>query len=253
MIVRMISHQILLCNVRIYLSLDENNNIGEGEITLNASGCDYVLEYTEVISGQDDECNTEYTITRTWTITDCVDNVRTHTQIITVLDTTAPVFVESLPADITTTCSEVPEAAILTALDNCDPDVSVFFEENISNDANCANGYTIIRTWSASDCAGNKVSHSQVITIPPSGPITAGDYEEELMITCGQDIPEVPILNLMGGCGDFIVVYNEESQSSEETDDYMIIRIWEVTDSCNNMETFEQIICDATRSRNHLD
>ncbi len=304
--------------------LDDIIYIGEGEITLNASGCDYVQEYTEVISGQDDECATEYTITRTWTITDCVDNVRTHTQVITVLDTTAPVFVESLPADmtvscdavptaadmtamdncdtdvsvtftesitgqddecaseytitrtwvaqdcagnstshtqviivedviapifveelpadLTTTCSEVPDAATLTAIDNCDPNITVAFEEVITNDANCAMGYTITRTWSASDCAGNAISHTQVITIPATGPITSSDYEEEVMIICGNDIPEVPELTFMGGCGDYTVVFNEETQFSDDSDDYMIIRTWDVTDACGNTESFEQLI-----------
>ncbi|MBT8285729.1 MAG: T9SS type B sorting domain-containing protein, partial [Flavobacteriaceae bacterium] len=304
--------------------LDDIIYIGEGEITLNASGCEYVQEYEEIITGQDDECDTEYTITRTWTITDCVNNVRTHTQVITVLDTTAPVFVESLPQDITVscdavptaatltamdncdvdasvsfteeitgqddecpweytivrtwvaqdcagnstthtqtiivedveapvfveelpedmtvTCSEVPEAAQLNAIDNCDPDVSVTFDESITNDANCASGYIITRTWMASDCAGNTVSHTQVITVPATGPITSSDYEEEIMITCGEDIPEVPELTFMGGCGDYSVVFNEETQFSEDTDDYMIIRTWEVTDACGNTESFEQLI-----------
>ncbi len=304
--------------------LDDIIYIGEGEINLNASGCEYIQDYSEVITGQDDECATEYTITRTWTITDCVNNVRTHTQIITVLDTTAPIFVESLPADmtvscdavptpagmtamdncdadasvtfteiitgqddecaseytitrtwvaqdcagnstshtqtiivedviaptfvealpsdITVVCSEVPVAATMTAIDNCDPNIVVTFEETITNDANCAMGYTITRTWMANDCAGNATAHTQVITIPATGPITASDYDEEVMITCGEDIPEVPNITFMGGCGDYTVVFTEETQFSGETDDYMIIRTWEVTDACNNMETFEQII-----------
>ena len=215
---------------------------GVDMISLNANGCTYQEVFEETISGQDDGCATEYTITRKWTITDCVNNVRTHTQVITVEDIVAPVFVEELPQDMTVSCDTIPDAAALTAMDNCDTDVTVDFEETATNNRNCATGYVITRNWTATDCAGNSTSHSQLITIPATGPITSGNYDEEITIVCGEAIPEVPNLEFMGGCGDFQIVFNEETQTSSDTDDFMIIRTWEVTDVCGNMETFEQII-----------
>ena len=41
-------------------------------------------------------CPSEYTITRTWIVSDCAGNETTHTQVITVEDTTAPTFNEAL-------------------------------------------------------------------------------------------------------------------------------------------------------------
>ena len=181
-------------------------------------------------------------IVRTWTAEDCAGNTTVHTQTINVEDTVAPVFVEALPENLTVMCNEIPDAAVLTALDNCDPNVQVVFDEFITNEANCAMGYSITRTWTASDCAGNMSSHTQVITIPATGPITASPYEEEITIICGDIIPEVPALEFMGGCGNFDVVFNEEIDISESSDDYMIIRTWDVTDSCGNTASFEQII-----------
>ncbi|WP_298506399.1 Calx-beta domain-containing protein [uncultured Maribacter sp.] len=211
-------------------------------IVLNAKNCAYTVDVVENITGQDDSCPSEYTITRTWTVTDCVGNIRTHTQTITVEDTTAPTFVETLPQNITVACNAVPDAEALTITDNCDANATVTYNETTTNDRNCSTGYVITRTWTAQDCAGNENTHTQTITIEPTGPITASNYDQEITITCGEDIPEVPAIEFMGGCGDFDVVFTEEEQFSTDTDDYMIVRTWNVTDSCDNMETFEQII-----------
>uniref|UniRef100_UPI00234B4FDF Calx-beta domain-containing protein n=1 Tax=Zeaxanthinibacter TaxID=561554 RepID=UPI00234B4FDF len=212
------------------------------EIDLNAEGCAYTVEFEELISGQDDECATEYTISRTWTVTDCVGNVREHSQEITVVDTEAPEFVEALPADMTVTCDTVPEAAVLTAIDNCNPEVTVVFDESVTNDANCMDGYMITRVWTATDCAGNSVTHTQTIAVPATGPITASAYEEEVSLLCGDEIPAIPNLEFSGGCGEYQVDYTEETQHSEDSEDFMIIRSWNVTDACGNTALFEQFI-----------
>ena len=211
------------------------------EIT-SSSSCAITVVLDEVIEGQNDECAIEYTITKTWTITDCVGNVREHVQVITIEDTVAPTFVEALPQDMTVACNEVPDAVVLTAMDSCEPGIEVIFNEVVTNDANCATGYTVTRKWSASDCAGNMVDHTQVITVPPTGPIMASPYEEEITILCGDMVPDVPELTFAGGCGNFEVVFNEEVDRASDSDDFMIIRTWEVTDSCGNTAAFEQII-----------
>ncbi|WP_456243312.1 HYR-like domain-containing protein, partial [Tenacibaculum singaporense] len=78
------------------------------------------VNYSEEFTGQDDECASVYTITRTWTVSDCSGNTTTHIQVITVEDTVAPEFVEELLADTTVSCDAIPIAVILTATDNCD-------------------------------------------------------------------------------------------------------------------------------------
>ncbi|MEM9001515.1 MAG: gliding motility-associated C-terminal domain-containing protein, partial [Bacteroidota bacterium] len=213
------------------------------DVLTATDSCDpnITVVFDEQISNES-ACGTEYTITRTWTAADCAGNTIEHVQVITVQDTTAPVFVETLPEDMIVACNEVPEAAVLTATDNCDPNVDVVFEETITNDANCADGYTVTRVWTVTDCAGNTNSHTQVITIEPTGPIMAGPYDEEITMICGDMIPEIPDLTFMGGCGGFTVEFIEDIVSLSDTDDYMIVRTWTVTDSCLNTATFEQLI-----------
>lgn len=211
-------------------------------IVLNAKDCAYTVDFTENTTGQNDACPSEYTITRNWIVTDCVGNVRTHTQTITVEDTVAPTFVETLPQDMTVECTAVPDADSLTVNDNCDSNAIVTFTETATNNRNCSTGYIITRTWVATDCAGNNTTHTQTITINPTAPITASDYNKEVTISCGDEFPEVPALEFTGGCGDYTVVFTEEEQFSASTDDYIIVRTWNVTDSCDNTEIFEQII-----------
>src|SRR5690606_31724499 len=96
---------------------------------------------------------------RIWTATDCAGNSTTHTQIITIEDKQAPSFVEALPEDLTVACGEVPEAALLTAIDSCDTNATVTFEEKTTSDG-CAT--TLERIWTATDCAGNSTMHTQI-------------------------------------------------------------------------------------------
>ena len=51
----------------------------------------------------------------TWSVSDCAGNETTHTQVITVEDTAAPTFNETLPVDVTVSCDAVPSAETLTA------------------------------------------------------------------------------------------------------------------------------------------
>ncbi len=74
------------------------------------------------------------------------------------------------------------------------------------------------------------------------GEIVVEPFQEEMTITCGEKIPEVPALIFSGGCGNYVVDYSETEQASSDSDDYIIVRTWNVTDSCGNTATFEQLI-----------
>ena len=58
----------------------------------------------------------------------------------------------------------VPAAEVLTSTDNCDDASSVSMTEEITNQT-CAGAYTLTRTWTATDCAGNATDHVQTITV----------------------------------------------------------------------------------------
>ena len=73
-------------------------------------------------------------------------------QTITVEDTTAPEFT-SVPADYTSECSDALILDDATASDNCGEVTIEVSSETIAGDA--AGNYTVVRTFTATDDAGN--------------------------------------------------------------------------------------------------
>ena len=92
------------------------------------------------------------TLIRTFTATDDCGNSSSATQTITVEDTTAPEFT-SVPADYTIECSDDLVLDNATAEDNCNgADIQVTSE---IVEGNATGNYTIVRTFTATDDAGN--------------------------------------------------------------------------------------------------
>lgn len=111
-------------------------------------------------------CPLSYELKRTWTATDVCGNRRVATQVLTVQDTTPPVLL-GVPADTTVASDAVPPPPVVTAIDNADPDpVVTMSETNLPGSS--AQGYQLVRTWTASDACGNQTSARQVITVQPA-------------------------------------------------------------------------------------
>ncbi|RZW50535.1 MAG: hypothetical protein EX263_07595, partial [Flavobacteriaceae bacterium] len=109
-------------------------------------------------------CANDFVMVRTWTFTDVCGNTSSVSQVITVLDDTAPVA-PAPPADLNLQCaSDIPPPVDLTATDNCDGDITVGPNVNITPGA-CANDLVMVRTWTFTDDCGNTSSVSQVITV----------------------------------------------------------------------------------------
>ena len=129
-----------------------------------------VCTYNEVVAT--DNCDSDVTITysdslvsgtgnnsvitRVWTAIDDNGNAATHTQTITVLDTTAPTFTTS-PGDVTVECdasSDPSATGTAVATDNCDSDVTVSYADTTTSTS-------ITRVWTATDDNGNAATYTQ--------------------------------------------------------------------------------------------
>ena len=102
-----------------------------------------------------------YTVVRTFIATDDCGNSTSATQTITVQDTTAPEL--SIPADYTAECSDELIMDAASASDNCGEVTIEEVSETIAGD--CTGNYTITRTFTATDDAGNSTSATQTITV----------------------------------------------------------------------------------------
>ena len=155
----------------VTVECDGNGNIAEYEawhdlwesgiaVSDICSGVTYGL-VSETLT---DDCGATGTSTKTYTMTDGCGNSADTTLSFIIADTTPPAFNETLPADGTFECDNVPVADILTATDICSGDESVTYTE-VSAPGACPDSYTITRTWSTTDDCGNNNTHVQTLTI----------------------------------------------------------------------------------------
>jgi hypothetical protein len=130
---------------------------------------DPVVTFSDVVTPG--ACSQEETITRTWTATDASGNSDTCDQIITVVDTTAPVI--TCPGDVTIECDVNPIPAntggSATAVDVCDPNPVIIFSD-AETPGSCPQEKTITRTWTATDACGNSSNCDQTITVVDTTP-----------------------------------------------------------------------------------
>ncbi|MCK0109848.1 gliding motility-associated C-terminal domain-containing protein, partial [Flavobacteriaceae bacterium S0825] len=185
-----------------------------------------------------------YTLVRTWTATDACGLETSHTQTISVQDTTAPTFVETLPADLTLECDDtIPTPDVLTATDNCDSNFIKVEYNEVRTDGSCGGDYILTRSWTAMDNCGNIAEYSQIITVADTtAPITTTDFESDITVSCG-DIPSVPELEFEDACSSQIdVTFNETDTNDGSGDNYVITREWTVSDECDNARIYTQTI-----------
>ncbi|SHI87709.1 gliding motility-associated C-terminal domain-containing protein, partial [Algibacter luteus] len=110
-------------------------------------------------------CPSNYTINRTWIATDECGLTTTHTQVITVQDTTAPVPASSIIKELNVSCTEIPEIPVVEFTDNCSSNVIVEFDEVNTFDENVIADYQIIRTWTVRDACNNEEVYTQTLNV----------------------------------------------------------------------------------------
>ena len=163
-------------------------------------------------------CPEEYTIRRTYSVFDCDGNLAQHIQDITIDDSTAPEFT-AFPADVVDVeCDMVPgvEALVnLAASDNCDGSPSISYDGEVRIDGDCADSYTLERSWTTTDCAGNSHTQTQTITVVDT-------QAPELSIDCPADVTFENECYL-GGCSNdvcMMLTINSDNYPGETSYDF---------------------------------
>ncbi len=202
-------------------------------------------------------CANNYRLIRTWTATDACGNARTVRQVVTVQDTTRPVFVLPVPTDTTVNCNAVPTQPDINANDNCSAQnrVTIVKNERRENIAGaCVNNYRLIRTWTATDECGNSAVLTQVVTVQDTTrPNFTMPIPMDATVNCDA-IPTQPDLNVTDNCTATNAIRVVKSERREDiagacVNNYRLIRTWTATDECGNIRTVTQTLTvqDTTR------
>ncbi|NKI33327.1 Calx-beta domain-containing protein [Croceivirga thetidis] len=184
------------------------------------ASCNFILDKVAGVFTPAGACTSEGTYTNTWTFTDACGRISaTYTQVITVEDNAAPTFNESLPADSFAAHTSVPSPQTLTANDNCDTIANVVFTETYIGD-NTSTTYTIVRTWSTTDCAGNSNSHTQRIFVTEGG-LALGLSIDDVTVNEGDGTATLTVLNTGDVSGGFTVNFSSTNGTAAEPADYV--------------------------------
>jgi hypothetical protein len=111
------------------------------------------------------------------------------------------------PADVLSVeCGEStdpPSTGSATATDNLDDDPTISYDDDRSGLTGCNATGTIVRTWTATDCAGNSATCNQNITVV--------DTEDPVLTACPEDIE----VNADAGVCTAVVTYTPPTATDE--------------------------------------
>ena len=181
----------------------------------------------------DGPCPHTYTLERTWTATDGCHTI-SHTQRITVRDTTPPVL--TVPPDVDLGCNPPDTSPDVTgwatAQDNCDPAPEVTYTDSVST-VGCR--VVIERTWRAQDACGNQATGTQRITYIPDTTPPVLAVPADVVVECHQ-VPPVGVATAQDNCDPAPVVeyLGEERIDGPCPYTYTLVRTWRAVDACGN-------------------
>ncbi len=214
-----------------------------------------VVTYTQSSSQNADVNNIghyNYTLTRTWIATDACGNTSSKTQIITVVDATAPVI--TCPENVTLNCQDNNTSSatgVATATDNCSP-VTITQSQTSTQNADVNNAahynYVITRTWRATDVTGNFSECVQTITV---------EDVTKPIITCPADVTvncqdnntssATGVATATDNCSPVTITQSQTSTQNADVNNaahynYVITRTWRATDVTGNFSECVQTI-----------
>ncbi|SEP64997.1 HYR-like domain-containing protein [Flavobacterium urocaniciphilum] len=230
-----------------------------GDVFNESDNCSTGLEATYSDSTADGVCQGSKIITRTWSLVDnCGNHAAIQTQIITVLDNSAPSF--SKPADITiytnSSCGYNANVSItgdvINESDNCSTGLEAAYSDSTA-DGVCQGSKIITRTWSLVDNCGNHAANqTQIITVLDNTPPTIScPLNKTNLITdtgvCTKTLTAAqigyPTFNDNCSIPDISFVRSDNKNSLTDSFSLGITTItWTATDKCNNQTSCNQTI-----------
>ncbi len=182
-----------------------------------------VLTQTDVLTAG--ICAANYSLVRTYTLTDGCGNSVSQIWTVQVSDTQAPT-IENVPLSADLDCGDEVPTGEPTASDNCSE--FTLTSSTTSEDQSC--GYLTTTSWIATDACGNSATASQVIAFVDSVDPEFSFIPESVTINCGEEfVLDTAIVN--DDCSLVTLAWTDESLF-DCAGSY--IRIWRAFDGCGN-------------------
>ena len=154
------------------------SDLCEGIITIS------FLEQTTKNPDPDSCGHFNYSLLRRWVAQDDCGNLSIDTQLIDVIDTTAPVIIG--PPDVTVDCqfaNLLDSTGIPDIVENCDTGYRLSFSD-ILQVGSCPQQYTIRRSWTSADACGNADTALQIIVVRDTTAPSINQPAQSLTVSC---------------------------------------------------------------------
>ncbi len=185
-------------------------------------------------------CPGESILTRVFTATDACGNTATASQVVTILDRTAPVLA-NVPGATTIECGASEPTALPSATDACGvtPAVTV---ASTTTAGRCAGSSILTRVFTATDACGNTATASQVVTILDQTAPVLASVPANTAIECGAAEPTT-LPRATDACGAAPVVTVASTTAAGACSGTSVLtRVFTATDACGNTATASQIV-----------
>jgi len=187
-------------------------------------------------------CANRFSVLRVYRATDGLGNSSTCSQVITVFDSTLPVFTFT-PANVTVQCNSVPAVGTPTASDNCGGSVGIAYNGQNITSGSCSDAYTLTRQWTATDACGNTRTATQRITVIDTQKPAFTGTPANITVQCDA-VPAAGTPTATDNCDAVVAItYNSQTQTSGSCPNaYTLTRRWTAADNCGNTVSVSQRI-----------
>lgn len=240
----------ITCPKNIEISCSDSKDPSVTGYATATDNCSAQVDITYTDNEQLNNCNRTGLILRMWSAKDDCGNVKTCTQLITIVDRTPPVVI--CPRDTIIDCGfyNNPDAlGYPTGIDNCTAaeDLVLDYDDDLSGLTGCTNTGVILRTWFMTDACGNVGTCVQTITVADTtAPVIK--CPANVVINC-EDATTPQVLGRATAtdyctASLFIdITYQDDlSQSGNCNGSGYIYRTWKAVDDCGNEATCVQTI-----------
>ncbi len=241
---------LITCPPNVEISCSDSIDPSQTGYATATDNCTAQVEITYTDNKQLNGCNKTGLILRMWSARDACGNVKTCTQLITVVDRTPPVVI--CPRDTLIDCGIYINPDVLgypTGTDNCTPSnqLVLAYQDDLTGLTGCTNTGVILRTWFMTDACGNKGSCVQTITVADTIPPTIF-CPANVIINCEdatlpQFLGQATATDYCTASLFIAITYADDlSQSGNCNGSGFIYRTWMATDQCGNIATCTQTI-----------